>query len=481
MMPEKPYDLIVIGAGAGGLTVAIGAAKAGKRVFLAEKDRFGGDCTNFGCIPSKSLIASSKCAHAILSAQALGIKTSKVTLDTAGALDRVRLIVEKVRAHEEPEALRKLGITTALGAARFVDSHTLLIGDDQRQVIGKKIVIATGSHPFAPPIPGLETLSYLTNETVFELKEVPKSLFFIGSGPIGCELAQAFARLGSKVSMVSSRPYLLTREDPDARRILTEVFAQEGLLLYLGFQTKQVKGSGKGVEVTLEREGEEKVVTASQLFIGTGRRPNCHGLDLDRADVAWTEQGIKTDAYGRTSQRHIYAIGDVTGQPFFTHRAENQARTVLKSLLLPFSKKQSLQPIPRCTYTDPEIASIGLQEKEAIERYGARKIATYTISLADIDRNITSGRTEGFVKIITKKWSSAILGATFVSPRAGEMLMQISTAMFARLPLRKLADLIHPYPIESLAVRKAADLWLTQTLLPSLLRWIGKKGPPPPS
>ena len=474
-MNEKPYAIIVIGAGAGGLTVAVGAAKAGKRVLLVEKSHYGGDCTNFGCIPSKALIAAAKCAHAIRSAADLGIQIPAVSLETADTLKRVRTIIEQVRHHEEPAALHELGIKTALGAARFIDQHTLSIGDQSRYVQGKKIVIATGSHPFSPPVAGLETVSYLTNETVFDLKKIPSSMFFIGSGPIGCELAQAFSRLGSEVSIVSSKPYLLSREEEDVRKVITDTFVKEKINVYLGYKTKKVETTKKGIAITLEKEGETKTVVVEELFVGAGRRPNCHGLDLDRAQVAWSEKGIATDSYGRTSQRHIYAVGDITGEPFFTHRAENQARSVLKSLLLPLKKKQSVQPIPRCTYTDPEVASIGISYQKAIETYSTQKIACYQVPFSDVDRNITSGRTEGFIKITTKKWSSQILGATIVGPRAGEMLMQISTAMMARIPLRKFTDLIHPYPTESLGIRKAADLWLTQTILPRLFSLIGKR------
>lgn len=468
----KKYDIVVIGAGAGGLVVAIGSAKAGKKVLLIEKGHYGGDCTNFGCIPSKSLIAAAKYAHALKTADHLGIQPLKCAFTAQEAFKRVRQVIQEIRSHEDPQALKALGVKTLTAKAQFQDAQTVQAGQDT--VTGKKIVIATGSHPFIPPIEGLEDTPYLTNETIFDLEAPPKSLLFVGGGPIGCELAQAFARLGSEVSLVESQLRILAREDGDARQVIQSAFEQDKISLHLGYRTQKVAYKNNLFTVTLKGK-ETRTLEVTHLFIGVGRRPTLENLKLERAGIQFTEQGIQTDAYGRTSQSHIFALGDAAGSPFFTHRAENQARTVLKNLLLPFHSKISTQPIPRCTYTDPEVASIGLSESEAKEKFSEKKVALYKIPFSEVDRNITMGRTEGFVKIITKKWSSHILGATIVGPRAGEMLMQISTAMMQKMPLRKFSKLIHPYPIQSLAIRKAADLYLTQTLLPNLQKWIGHK------
>jgi pyruvate/2-oxoglutarate dehydrogenase complex dihydrolipoamide dehydrogenase (E3) component len=456
------YDIIVIGAGAGGLVIAIGAAKAGKKTLLIEKGEFGGDCTNYGCIPSKSLIASAQVAHTIKSAEKHGIQTGPIEIDTGKVLDRVRDIVETIRSHEDPEALQKHGVKTLKGTASFKDRHTLFV--NETQVRGKQIVIATGSTPFIPLIAGLEKTPFYTNENIFHLKQLPKSMIFLGGGPISCELSQSLARLGSKVTLIESKK-ILAREDGDARQVLEATLQKEGVSLILGDRPKKILLDDR---YTVWVGG--RVVQADALFIGTGRRPNLRSLNLDKAEVKWTQNGIVVNKYGRTNQRHIWAVGDATGQPFFTHNAENQARTVLKNLLLPFKFKKSNQPLPRTTYTDPEISSIGLLEEEALQKYGAKKLAIYTVSLAEVDRNLTSGHTEGFIKIITKKWSSQIIGATIVGPRAGEMLMEISMAMFTKTPLRKLSNLIHPYPTYSLAIRKAADLYLTQTLLGAFKR-----------
>ena len=454
---NKIFDIIVIGAGAGGLVVAIGAARAGKKVLLVERDNYGGDCTNCGCIPSKSLIASAHTAHVLKHADMLGIETSPFSFDGTRALERVRNIVHEIRSHEDPSALKKLGVETLNGTASFVDKRTLSI--DGKKVQGQQIVIATGSYPVVPSIKGLKETPFLTNETVFDLEKIPKRMIFIGGGPICSELSQAFSRLGAKVTMIENRPSLLAREEKEIQKIIMEAFQKEGITLLTGERTESVSYDK---HFTVEVRGKTvHSIEGDALFVGVGRRPHLKELMLDAAHVKHTEDGIPTDSYGRTNIKNIWAIGDVTGPPFFTHYAENQARTVLTNLLLPFIMKKSRQPIPRCTYTDPEVASIGLKEEEC----HPKKIAVYRVPFSEVDRSITMGRTEGCVKIITKKWSSKILGATIVGPRAGEMLMEISTAMHAKLPLRKLGTLMHPYPIESLAIRKAADKWLTETIL----------------
>ncbi|MBS0605641.1 MAG: FAD-dependent oxidoreductase [Verrucomicrobia bacterium] len=476
----EKYPIIVIGSGAAGLVVANGAAKAGKKVLIIEKKHWGGDCTNFGCIPSKSLIASSHAAYAILNSKNLGIHGLSGPFNADDALERVRTIVAQIRAEEDKPALEKNGVDALEGTASFVDPHTIkIIGKESevRTIWGKQIVIATGSAPNIPFIQGLAETPYLTNETIFDLKKVPKSLVVVGVGPIGCEIAQAMRRLGSSVIIIGTKAPL-PREEPQAQQILTDCFKEEGIELLIGYATKRVAYREGKFEIFLQEKGSDKKVTlqSDALLVAAGRSPNLASLNLNNAGVLFSEKGIPVDRFGRTNQKHIWAIGDAAGAPFFTHYAESQARSVLTSLLLPFGIKKSLNcaPVPRVTYTDPEIASIGLLEQEALQRYKARSIAVYHVPFTKLDRAITAGRTEGFVKIITKKWSSKILGATIVAPRAGEMLMQIATAMQGKIPLRKLSSMIHPYPTYSLAIRKASDLWLTQTVLPTIKKTLGK-------
>jgi len=456
----KSYPIIVIGAGAGGLVIAIGGTKAGKKILLIENGNYGGDCTNFGCIPSKSLIASAHTAQAIKNSEEMGITSPSKLIQAQASLTRVRKIVEDIRAHEDPEALKKLGLETITGFAKFVNPHVVEVNGEE--IHGDQIVIATGSSPFIPSIKGLEQTPFLTNETIFELKEIPKSLVVMGGGPIGCELAQAFLRLGSKVSLIHRYPEILNKEEPKASEVITNQFKAEGMSLYLGMPVKEVFYQNNQFQIIFENG---QIIETDALLVSVGRRPNVSLLNLEAASVNYTDKGIAIDDYGRTNQKHIWAVGDVTGQPFFTHWAENQARSILTSLLLPYPFKKKLdkkQAIPRVTFTDPEVASIGLDEKEASREYNT---ANYTVPFSQIDRALTTGRTEGFVKIVTKKWSSKILGCTIVGERAGEMLGEVSLAMFAGIPLRKLAALIHPYPTYNLAIRKAADLWLTQTIL----------------
>lgn len=446
MSKTKSYPFVVVGAGSAGLVVAIGLAKAGKKVLLIEKGTYGGDCTNFGCIPSKTLIGLAK--------------------RRSSDLGFVQKIVREVRSHEEPAALSKLGIETLTGEASFLSPHTLQVKEVSGETVlieAKKIVLATGSFPEIPPIPGLKGTPFLTNETIFDLAEVPKSLTVIGGGPIGCELSQAFQKLGSSVHLIHSHSELLGREPTAASEILIQQFKNEGMTLHLNVKVESVSHSASGFKI---RVGENLIDT-QELLIASGRRPQLELLNLDKAKIAYTDRGICVDVYGRTSEKHIFAIGDSCGPPFFTHLAENRARAVLTTLLFsPFYKMRiSDQAIPRVTYTDPEVASIGLSEEEAIQKHGQKRIAVYFVPMSEVDRAITQDRTEGFVKLITKRLSSKILGATVVAPRAGEMLSEISLAMYAKIPLRKLAQLIHPYPTYSLAIRRAADKWLSQTIL----------------
>lgn len=467
----QKYPLIVIGAGAAGLVIAIGMAKAGKKVLLIERGNYGGDCTNFGCIPSKSLIASAEIGYCVKNAKKWGLDLSSDTFKGKKALERVRRIVEEVRSHEDPEALKKAGVETLTGLAEFEDPHLIKItekNDNILKVFGKKIVIAAGSSPSIPSIEGLKETPYLTNETIFDLQEIPKRLIVIGAGPIGCELAHAFLRLGSEVTLIKSERGILPKEEPLVQKVLEKQFLDEGMQIFTRCSTNRISYERGKFSFFAN---ENFTVESEQILVAVGRVPNVADLQLEKAGIHYSLKGISVDKYGRTSAKHIFAVGDIVGEPFFTHFAENQARSVLTTLFLPSPFKKQLdrkQALPHVTFTDPEVASLGMKEKEASDKYGASKIASYLIPFTEVDRAITTGREEGFVKIITKKWSSQILGATIVGPRAGEMILQISTAMLGKIPLRKLSALIHPYPTYSGAIRKAADQWLTHVILPNI-------------
>lgn len=482
-MPRYDYPIIVIGAGAGGLVVAIGAAKAGKSVLLIEKGNYGGDCTNYGCVPSKALIASGHAAHTITNGHRYGLDYQPPQFKAAGAMERVRAIVKGIRDEEEPPVLAEMGVETLTGKASFVDTHTLsvnLLEGGTKTVTGKDIVIATGSAPVVLPIPGLDTVPYLTNETVFELEALPDSMVVIGGGAIGCELAQAFARLGVRTTMLEFFEHIMGREEPEVAELMEQVLQAEGIGLYTGHKTNSVKidGTTISLEVEAKESGATTTLTCDALLVAGGRKPNCTGMNLEAVGIECTKRGIKTDLYGRTSQANVWAVGDVAGNALFTHTAENEGRAVLVNLLSPLPwpkfKRDYKQAVPHVTYTDPEVAGVGLSEAQARELYGNHKIAVYQYNFDHLDRALTSGGTEGFIKVVTKKWSSQILGATIVGPRAGEMLPEIGLAMQHGIPLRKLASLIHAYPTYNLAIRKAADMWLSQTVLPSLKKLIGR-------
>ena len=463
---------VVIGAGSGGLVVAIGLARAKKKVILIEKGLFGGDCTNYGCIPSKTLIKSSQVAHFLKTAEMYGIEAGNTNFNANNAMKNVQQTVEKVRAKENAESLKSQGVETICGHAKFLDPHTLEVQtqDQKQQIKADKIILACGSVPLIPDVEGLKESNYLTNETIFELKTIPKSLVVLGGGPIGCELAQSFARLGSKVTILHKHDRLFEKGSSKVSPLIQTTFENEGITIELNAELKRVetKANAKLCTFTNSKTNEEKTIEYEHLLISVGRAPQVNGLDLEKAGVRYSEKGIFVDEYGRTNMSHILACGDVIGKPFFTHLAENRARGILFNLLLPFGikrKLQILQPTPRVTFTDPEVASIGLSPEKAIQVFGEKKIATYFVPMSEVDRAICEKREEGFIEITTRRFSSQIIGATIVGPRSGEMLMQITTAMQNKIPLRKFSDLIHPYPIYNQGIRKAADQWLTKTIL----------------
>ncbi|NGX29032.1 MAG: Mercuric reductase [Candidatus Anoxychlamydiales bacterium] len=464
------YKYVVIGAGAAGLVVAIGLAKAKKKVILIENNQFGGDCTNFGCIPSKALIASSKIANNLKRAHEFGLDFHIDYFDANKSLQRVRDIIENVRSKEDAPALEKIGIDTLKAKASFKTDKIIEAIDDKNQkhtIVGKKIIIATGTSPFIPPISGLENIPFDTNETIFNLKEIPPSLCIIGAGAIGSELGQAFQRLGSQVTIIDVAPRLLVNESFETSKVMIDTFIKEGLKIHLNSTVQNVTYSNDTFDVFIKnnKSGYINQIKSQKLLLATGRVIAIKDLKLENADIQYSKKGILVDHFARTNKKHIFAIGDCIGAPFFTHKAESMARSVLFSLLVPFVKKKiCLHPMPRVTFTDPEIASIGLSEEKAIEQYGEKKVAIYFVPLEDLDRAIVENETQGFVKIITHKWSSEIIGTTIVSKRAGEMLSEILVAMKKNIKLRSLSDIIHPYPTYSLGIRKAADKYLTQTI-----------------
>lgn len=480
---NRSYPLVVIGAGAAGLVIAIGAAKAGRKVLLVENRHYGGDCTNYGCIPSKSLISAAEIAQSVRHADKHGIQVTNNTFNADNALQYARDVVQSIREHEEPPELAKYGVDCLTGTASFVSASELKImmnNGSRVNVKADKIVIATGSHPYIPPIEGLDEVNYHTNETIFNLEKIPNRLAILGAGPIGIELAQAMSRLGSKVTIIERFDTLFFRHEPEVRELMAACLKEEGIDLRLNTETLEITRHLDEVVLHCHdhNHDEELVFHADELLVSVGRRPNLAKLNLAAAGVEHTEFGLDVDAYGRTNVPHIWAVGDVRGGAMFTHIAENQARSVLANLLSPWTLfKTSTQALSTVTYVAPEVATLGLTEQEAVDQYGHSRLAVYFIDFKQLDRALCAGDTRGFVKVITKKWSSRILGATIVGARAGEMICELALAMQYKISLRKLAKLIHPYPVYSLAIRKAADLWLTQTIINSLKApWKARRG-----
>ncbi len=445
---NEPYDLLIIGGGSAGLTAAGFAVELGARVALVEKHRIGGDCTWTGCVPSKTLLKAAKVAHQMRTAARYGLTPVEPVVDLKSVMAHVRAVIADVYHEESPEALRADGIDVFLDAARFLDPHTLAVGE--ATLTARHVLIATGAHPFIPPIAGLDGVDYLTYESVWELQVLPRHLLVVGAGPVGCEMAQAFRRLGSQVTLVASRDRVLPRDDPAAARVLGEVFAAEGIDLRYNARAERGWRDENGIH--LIAGGDELV--GDVLLITAGRRPNVDGLDLEKAGVAYSAKGIQVDEHLRTSQRHIYAAGDCIGSYQFTHYAGWQAFMAARNALLPGASKGVSDLVPWTTFTDPEVAHVGLTEEQAREKF-IDSVMTCQWPMEKVDRARAEGDTAGFLKLIHRK-DGTLLGATIVAARAGEMIHEWIVALDRGLKVGDLANAIHVYPTYSTASMQAA-------------------------
>jgi pyruvate/2-oxoglutarate dehydrogenase complex dihydrolipoamide dehydrogenase (E3) component len=461
--PSGRYNLVVLGAGTAGLVSAIGAAGLGARVAIVERHLMGGDCLNVGCVPSKGVLRASRAAAAAREAGAYGVRIAgPIEVDFAAAMERMRRLRARISHNDSAHRLAKLGVDVYFGDARFVAADAIDVGGATLRFA--RAVIATGGRAAAPAVPGLAEAGYLTNETVFSLTRLPPRLVVIGAGPIGCELAQAFRRFGSTVTVVSLDASLLPREDADAAAILAGRFEREGVELRLGAKLLRVERRGGAKVVVLEREGRAEEVIGDEILVAVGRAPNVEGLELEAAGVAAGRGGVEVDDRLRTTNRRIYAAGDVCSAFKFTHAADAMARIVIQNALFFGRKKASALVIPWTTYTDPEIAHVGLNAREARER--ADDVTTITVPLAEIDRAVLDGDAEGFARVHAERRSGRILGATLVAAHAGEMIGEMSLAMTAGLGLGTLSGTIHPYPTQSEAWKRAGDAWNRTRLTP---------------
>lgn len=468
--PQAEYDLLVVGAGTAGLVVAAGAAGLGLglKVALVERHLMGGDCLNVGCVPSKCMIRSSRVVADIRGSEPFGIKPPEsIEIDFAAVMARMRRVRAGISHHDSASRFQKLGIDVFLGQGQFQQGSILTV--DGQTLRFKKAVIATGARAAQPKIPGLEEVGYLTNETVFSLTERPARLAVIGAGPIGAELAQTFQRLGSQVTLFHKSGHVLDKEDVDAAEIVQQSFWREGMQLVLNCQIQQVEQTNAGKVIHFIAEGKPDSLTVDQILVGTGRAPNVEGLNLEAVGVEYDAKlGVKVNDYLQTSNPKIFAAGDICMNWKFTHAADAAARLVIKNALfsplgLGKSKLSSLV-MPWVTYTDPEIAHVGLYESDA--RKQGIAVGTIHIPLTQVDRAIADGEEEGFVKILHKKGSDKILGATIVARHAGEMISEVTTAIVNNVGLSKLSGVIHPYPTQAEAIKKAADAYRRTLLTP---------------
>jgi pyruvate/2-oxoglutarate dehydrogenase complex dihydrolipoamide dehydrogenase (E3) component len=473
--PADVYDLVVIGAGTAGLVVAAGAAGLGLglKVALVERNLMGGDCLNFGCVPSKTIIRSARVIGEIWRGRELGISAGQVEIDFATVMERMRRIRSNISHHDSATRFRQLGVDVFLGDGQFTTNDTVTVGN--RPLKFKKAVIATGARASIPKLPGLAEAGYLTNETVFSLVERPQRLAIIGGGPIGCELAQTFQRLGCEVTLLHRSRQILNKEDPDAADILQQVLVKDGVNLVLGCELQQVSATSIGKTISYLSQGRVETITVDEILLGAGRTPNIESLNLAEVGVDYDAKGIKVNDYLQTTNRKIYAAGDVCMEWQFTHAADAAARIVIKNTLFsPFGlgkSKLSSLVMPWVTYTDPEIAHVGLSEEVA--RSQGIEFEIIKISMDKVDRAITDGETQGFVKIVHRRGTDEILGATIVASHAGETISEVTTAMVNKIGLSKLSGVIHPYPTQADGIKKAADAYRRTLLTPRTQKILG--------
>jgi pyruvate/2-oxoglutarate dehydrogenase complex dihydrolipoamide dehydrogenase (E3) component len=468
---EGTYNVVVIGAGTAGLVTAAGTAGLGGRVALVERHRMGGDCLNTGCVPSKALIASARAAQSFRHADRWGLEPHEPRFDFDRVMERMRERRARIAPNDSQERFESLGVDVFRGSARFVSPHEVEV--DGRRLRATNFVIAAGSRAGVPPIDGLNEVPFFTNETVFdELRERPERMVVLGGGPIGCELGQAFARLGVRVTIVEVLARILEKEDPDAAAVVQRALEADGVRVVVGARVRRASAEAKTVRLELET-GE--TLEAEALLVAAGRVPNVDGLGLETAGVAFDpKKGVVVDAHLQTAQPHIYAAGDIAGGYQFTHLADHHARTVVRNILTPWLKaKVEDAVIPWCTYTDPEVARVGLNETEA----KAKRIehAVWVQPLDEVDRAIVESAEAGFAKVLTEGGGDRILGATIAGERAGDLIHELVLAMKHGIGLKAISSTIHAYPTFAEVTRKVADRYQKSRLTPRtrrLFRWL---------
>ncbi|GAB5520511.1 MAG: FAD-dependent oxidoreductase [Rhodothermales bacterium] len=483
-MASYDYDLIVIGGGAAGLTSSGIGATFGAKTLMVERARLGGDCTWYGCIPSKTLLKSAKVAHHIRHASRFGLTDQPVQFDFKRLMEHVRSIRQDVYEEaDDPKIYEDMGIDVKFGEARFVDAHTISLTTDAgtQAFTGRLFIIAAGARAFVPPIEGIQDVPYLTNESLFELDEQPQHLAIVGGGPIGTEMAQAFVRLGTNVTVIDRSDQILGKDDPELAKLLQAELESEGVQYVFGATVERASSDEDGtiqLHVT-QKSGPTQTIEADQVLLATGRRANVDALDLPRAGIFYDQRGITVNDRCQTNVGHIYAVGDITGRYQFTHMSEHMAKVAATNALLKVPMSIDTKHVPWVTFTDPEMAHVGATQAE-LDKAGTA-YETYRFPYTKVDRAIAEKETVGMIKVYAKSFNGKILGADVLGTSAGELISEYALAMRNGITLRQMADTIHPYPSYGLGARRAADQWYIKkqsTFLPKVLQTVfGYNGP----
>jgi pyruvate/2-oxoglutarate dehydrogenase complex dihydrolipoamide dehydrogenase (E3) component len=468
--PLGIYDLVVIGGGTAGLVSAVGAASLGARVALVERKRLGGDCLNTGCVPSKAILRTARAVGEVRRAPDLGVHIGRFEVDFGGVMRRMRQRRAELAPNDSAERLTRLGIDVFFGTGSFRSPRELAIGSTSLRF--RRAVIATGSRPAVPPIDGLALTPYLTNETVFGLTGRPTRLLTIGAGPIGCELSQAFARLGTQVVLFDQSPRVLPNDDPDGSVLVQRALINDGVQLELTTEIRRVSRRGEALVVCFRRSPDqpEEEIEGDRLLVATGRTPDVSGLDIERAGIQAGPRGVVVDDRLRTSNRRVYAAGDVCSRFQFTHAADAMARIAIQNALFFGRRKASALTIPWCTYTDPQVAHVGLSPDSARARQ--EQVQTITVPLAEVDRGVLDDETEGFLRVHHQR--GRVMGCTIVSSQAGDLIGLASNLIGRRAKLAELSSTIFPYPTQVEAYRKAGDAYRRTRLTPHVRRVLAR-------
>ena len=483
--PTGRYNIVVIGAGTAGLITAVVAAGLGAKVALIERHLMGGDCLNVGCVPSKGVIRAARAWADLKRAEEFGLHIPPgVTYDFGAVMARMRKLRARISYNDSVHRYRSLGVDVYIGHARFTDTETVEVAGPagNRTLKFAKAAICTGARASAPPTPGLQEIGYLTNETIFSLTELPPRLGVIGAGPIGCELAQSFARFGSQIYLIEAMHGIMPNEDRDAAEIVEQHMVRDGVKLLCCGKELKVSRTDSGKRLTVDSHGQQHDVTVDEILVGVGRTPNVEGIGLEAVGVEYDENGVKVNARLQTTNSRIFAAGDICSRYKFTHAADAMAQILIQNALFPhplglgYASVESLI-MPWCTFTEPEVAHVGMYEKEAREK--GIEVETHTYKLDEVDRAILDGEEEGFARVHIQKGSDKILGATIVAAHAGDMIGEFSVAMKAGAGAKTIAGTIHPYPTQAEVNKKVVNLWRkahftprTKNLLMKLFAWM---------